>query len=198
MKTLVITFFTAIAIIGIALICDVASRNVSEQETGLVGKTVITRDTRGRVITELTMAISGKEWQETAMKQLSYYDNKNEAVSYKKVDGSWAATSKVVTETANGVPVNYTYFISSPSGRWVKVAEQQADDLSSNDVVDDIVFDENGNVVMKATYVYRNGEKLGIQKEEYGYEGDTQNTRVLYSWAGDSWSRTVSTKVVAE
>lgn len=198
MKTLAITFFTAIAIIGIALICDVASGKVSTEEAGLVGKTTITRDSRGRVISELTVAINGKEWQETSMKQLSYYDNKNEAVTYKKVDGAWMATSKVVTETSNGVPVCYSYFVSSPSGRWVEVAEQKADDLSSNDVVDDVVFDAEGNLVMKATYVYKDGERLGLQKEEYGYEDNTQKTRVFYAWNGDSWNKMVSAKVVAE
>lgn len=198
MKSLAITFFTAIAIVGIALICDVASGKVSTEENGLVGKTTITRDSRGRIISELTVAINGKEWQETSMRQLSYYDNKNEAVTYKKVDGSWMATSKVVTETSNGVPVSLSYFVSSPSGRWVEVAEQKADDLSSNDVVDDVVFDADGNLVMKATYVYKDGERLGIQKEEYGYEDNTQKTRVFYAWNGDRWSKTVSAKVVSE
>lgn len=198
MKTLAITFFTAIAIVGIALICDAASGKTSTEEAALVGKTIVTRDDYGRVISELTLAINGKEWEEAEMRQYSYYDNKSEAVTYKKVDGAWAATSKVVTVTANGMPVSLAYFSSTPRGEWNEVAEQKADDLSCDEVVDDLVFDANGNLVMKATYLYNEDGKVGLDKEEYGYEANSQKTRVQYAWNGNSWIKTVSSKVVAQ
>lgn len=198
MKTLAITFFTAVAIIGIALFCDYASSSITTDESSLVGRTTITRDSQGRVVSELTVAINGKEWQETAMKQLSYYDNKIEAVTYKKVDGAWIPTTKLVTETDGGMPVSYAYFSSAANGNWVELAQQKVDDLSSNDVVDDVVFDANGNIVMKATYVYHDGEKTGIEKEEYAYEGNTPKSRVSYAWSGSAWNKTLSAEYVAE
>lgn len=198
MKTLAITFFTAVAIIGIALVCDYASTTISASDNALVGRTTITRDSQGRVVSEVTVAINGKEWQETAMKQLSYYDNKTEAVTYKKVDGVWIPTSKLVTETEDGMPVSYAYFTSAPNGSWIELAQQQADDLSSSDVLDDVVFDANGNVVMKATYVYHNGERTGIEKEEYAYEGNTPKSRVSYAWSGNGWNKSLFSEYVAE
>ncbi len=92
MKTLAITFFTAVAIVALALVCDVTTSAGSDDSKGLIGKTILSRDSKGRVTSELTIAIDGKKWQETFMKQLSYYDNKIEAVTYKKVDGSWLAS----------------------------------------------------------------------------------------------------------
>ncbi len=103
-----------------------------------------------------------------------------------------------MTVTDGGEPVSSTFFEAAPSGRWNFVAEQKSDDLSSSDVVDDMVFDADGNLVMMATYAYRDGVKVGLRKEEYGYDDNKQKTRVLYAWSGDSWSRAVSTKVVAE
>lgn len=198
MKSLAVTFFTAIAIISLALIFDVTSSDGVTTASGRVGKTILTRDSQGRVTSELTFAIDGKKWEETVMKQLSYYDNKIETVTYKKADGVWNASSKVVTETEGGKPVRSTFFQASQSGKWIVIAEQKADDLSNNEVVDDLVFDSAGNLVMKATYAYRDGQKVGLQKEEYGYENNKQKMKVFYAWNGNSWSKTVSAKVVAE
>ncbi len=198
MKTLAVTFFTAIAIVCVAIVCDMASGRNTTEDSGLVGKTILTHDSEGRITSELTIAINGKEWQETSMKQLSYYDNKVEAVTYNKVNGAWTAASKVVTESVNGEPANSTYFEADPSGKWVAVAEQKGDDLSDDEVVDDMVFDAEGNLVMKATYVYKGDNKVGISKEEYGYEGSTQKSRVSYAWVGNAWNKTVSAKLIAE
>ena len=179
MKSLAVTFFTAIAIISLALIFDVTSSDGVTTASGRVGKTILTRDSQGRVTSELTFAIDGKKWEEAVMKQLSYYDNKIETVTYKKADGVWNASSKVVTETEGGKPVRSTFFQASESGKWIVIAEQKADDLSNNDVVDDLVFDSAGNLVMKATYAYRDGQKVGLQKEEYGYENNKQKMKVF-------------------
>lgn len=198
MKTLAVTFFTAIAIIALALVCDMAARNFAS-DNALVGKTTVTRDAYGRVVSELTVAFDGNEWRETTMRKLSYYDGQNEAVSYEKVDGLWVATSKVVTETLNGQPVSFTYYVASPNGsKWDRVAKQMANDLSSSDVLDDYVFDADGNLVMKATYVYRDGEKLGISKEEFSYQDNTPTSRVSYAWNGDSWDKALSSDFVGE
>ena len=199
MKTLAITFFTAIAIISVALACDYVSSTATSDANGLVGRTTVTRDSQGRVISELTVTIDGNEWRETSMKKLSYNDNKTEAVSYEKVDGSWVATSKVVTETAEGVAVSNTYYVASANGsKWEQVGRQMANDLSSSDVLDDYVFDADGNLVMKATYVYHDGQKLGIEKEEYSYTDNAPATRVSYAWNGDSWGRALAAEYVGE
>lgn len=63
MKSLAVTFFTAIAIISLALIFDVTSSNGVTTASGRVGKTILTRDSQGRVTSELTFAIDGKKWE---------------------------------------------------------------------------------------------------------------------------------------
>lgn len=198
MKTLAITFFSAIAIIGVAMFFDMMSVRDNVSEDCLIGKTILTRDAAGRVTSELTIAINGKEWQETSMKQLSYYDNKTEIVTYNKVDGSWSAASKVVSAIVNGEPVSSTYYSATADGKWLAVAEQKEDDLSNSDVVDDLVFDADGNLIMKATYLYKGDSKIGLQKEEYGYEGSTEKTRVFYAWGENHWNKTLSSRIVVE
>lgn len=196
MKTLAVTFLSAIAIICAAIICDSLTNESCDEDACLVGKTIVSRDIYGRVTNELTLAINGKEWRETSMKQVSYSDNKVETTTYDKVNGTWVPVSRLVSVSVNGVDATKTYYEADAAGHWSIAANFDEADLSNDDVVDDLVFDANGNIVMQATYVYNGDKRVGLQKEEYEYEGNSQVRRTSYSWGADQWRKDLSSKLI--
>lgn len=199
MKTLAITFISALTIICVALAFDKSSAAGPAGDGCLVGKTIVTHDALGRVCNELTLTTNGKEWEETMMRRTSYDGDNVEAVTYKRKDGDWQATTKMTFSKAGETLACTAVAVMETDGEWRQVAKRDLTDLSDGDgLVDDMVFDSKGNLIMKATYVYESGRKVGLDKEEYTYNDGRARQRTSYSWDDGAWQRQVVANVVTK
>lgn len=200
MKTLALTFISAAAIVGAALIYDKATTSESFEQNIMIGKTIVTHDAAGRPVNQITLTTNGKEWEETMMKQTSYEGDEVKTATYCKQDGQWVATTKTTFANVGGTLTISRIEKMTPDGQWKTQAEIDLADLSDdNGLLNDIVFDENGNLIMNATYVYDNGARQGLQKEEYQYNNDQISQTVSYSWDPDGkWQKQMVSNLLAK
>ena len=74
--------------------------------------------------------------------------------------------------------------VASPEEDWVKSIEARLASLSAEaDVVDDLVFDAEGNIIMSATYKWQDNAKKGVNKYEYAYNNGSLSQVTSYVWA---------------
>lgn len=199
MKTLAITFISALTIICVALAFDKSSATDATGDGCLVGKTIVTHDALGRICNELTLTTNGKEWEETMMRRTSYDGDNVETVTYRRQDGDWQATTKMTFAKTGEALVCTSAAVMEADGEWHRMAQRDLTDLGDDaGLVDDMVFDSKGNLVMKATYVYENGRKVGLSKEEFTYNGGRARQRTSYSWDDGAWQRQVVANVVTK
>ena len=196
MKTLVITFMSAIAIVVAALTYDMITSDGNANDH-LVGKTIVSHDSLGRPVNLLTLTTTGKEWKETMMKQNTYNGNSVTSATYIKENGNWVATTKFTYDNVDGTLALTKIEQMTPDGNWATQAEIDLADLSEDDgMMNDMVFDADGNLVMNATYLYKGDNRTGIQKEEYTYEGSQMKRTTSYSWGENgNWQKQIVTNM---
>lgn len=199
MKTLAITFVSALLIVGAALLYDNMKGVETTEGEIMVGKTVVTYDATGRAVNELTLTTNGKEWKETMMKQMSYTGGTVETATYVKNEGEWVATARMTYENVEGTLALTKVERMGADGQWSTQAEIDLADLSDDEgMMNDMVFDASGNLIMNATYVYDEQGRRGIQKEEYDYEQDRLKRRVSYEWGEEGdWQKQLVSNLMA-
>ncbi|MBQ3634919.1 MAG: hypothetical protein II951_04805 [Bacteroidales bacterium] len=75
--------------------------------------------------------------------------------------------------------------------KWSEAIEARLASLAEEtDVVDDLVFDNNGHVVMSATYCWSGESKNGMDKKVFDYD-DNGNLKSVtsYAWSGNDWKK---------
>lgn len=199
MKTLATTFALATAIIIGAIAYSNSNSNASEMEVYNNGRTIVSHDALGRIVSELDVVADGKEWNETTLRQTTYEDNTAETVTYIKENGMWVAKTRQISEMSNGTISNVIRYDMSIDGRWVVKGEMPTNDLSQeSSIVDDMMFDAQGNLVMKATYQYDNDGKHGLEKDEYVYVNGERKRTVSYTWNDNAWQKTSVNNIVSK
>lgn len=199
MKTLAVTFISALAIICIAITYDKSAAANDSGRDFLVGKTIVTHDSQGRPISELTLTARGNAWEETMMKRTSYDGPAIESVVYTKTNDGWKASTRQTYVNTGGVLVCTSISRMASDGEWdVQIARDVEDLSDGDDHLDDMEFDSRGNLVMKATYVYNGDSRVGLQKEEYFYDGGKMSQTTSYSWDGGSWQKQMVSNLVEE
>ena len=197
MKNLIFTFGLAIAIIGGAIAVDTIFG--TDSENCKLCKTVIEKDAKGRVTQEITLTADDKAWVETSKKETEYTPSFIETISYVKKGEEWVATDREISSVRMGLVTSVSTFAKACDGSWVKTSERDLNNLSSDlDLVEDLVFDANGNLIMKATYEWTENGKSGISKEEYEYAQGETNKVTSYNWNGRSWEMATISSVVAK
>ena len=200
MKTLAVTFLTAAAIVIAALAYDKATNTNSLNNDIMIGKTIVTHDAAGRPVNQITLTTNGKQWEETMMKQTTYEGDSVKTATFSKQDGQWVATTMSTYTNVEGTLILARIEYAAPNGKWATQAELNTDDLSEdNGLLNDIVFDANGTLVMNATYIYDNGNRKGLQKEEYQYSDNKISQTVSYTWEEDGeWQKHIVANQLAK
>lgn len=201
MKTLAITFAFALAIISLAIYKG--SVNSSATVNYDNGRTIITYDAMGRVVSELSMITDGKKWKETTLRQTKYNGQFAETTTYVKRNTAhgeaWIAASRQVCEIACGKSAYVVRYESLKDDKWAVEAERASNDLAAeSDIVDDLVFDDKGNLVMKATYKWDEDGKKGLQMEEYQYDNNEYMRLVSYAWSNDGWEKKAVSNIIVK
>lgn len=196
MKQLAITFGVALAIILGTMIYGTFSEpqaQLSLRQT----KTVLTLDEQQRPITAVTYAAQGDKWVPVAKTETSYGDLENESIDYLMSNCEWTPQRREVAESVCGIELGKRLYQMGADGAWQLTAQRSSDDLSLDDgLVDDVVFDTQGRVVMKATYAWDATSKVGLQKTEYNYEGGRTKEVTSYVWSGADWRKDAISQVV--
>lgn len=195
MKNVVITFALAIVVIGAAVAYNsLAAEN--EVANYKQTRTVVVNDNTGRVIEVLTKEVDGEKWVETKKQAMTYADGKVETVSYLKEDGDWSPVEKVVSYLCKGNVLSATHY-TLEGGVWnVGRVDDYADLSANSDVVDDMVFDKDGNLVMKSTYLWDGNAKKGVSREDYEYANGKCSRSISYVWNNGTWEKTVVSDIL--
>lgn len=87
--------------------------------------------------------------------------------------------------------------VAVTEANWSEAVEARLASLAEeSDIVDDLIFDANGHVLMLATYSYQGNVKSGMDKKEYDYD-DKGNLRgvTTYAWNGNDWKKSAASAV---
>ena len=189
MKNVVITFALAIVIIGAALAynSNAAGHEVASYKQT---RTVVVSDNTGRTVEVLTKEIDGGKWVETKKQSLKYSDGNVETVSYLKQGDEWSPVEKEVSYLCEGNVISATHYVMD-NGVWsVGSVDDYADLSAGTDVVDDMVFDKDGNLVIKSTYKWSGDVKTGLSREDYEYANGKCSRTISYAWNNGGWEKT--------
>lgn len=192
MKHLTVTFGLAVGIICSVVIYNKVQSNVFDMQSAKVAKTIVETDSEGRVISELTMVISGNRWVEESKRVISYaHDYKIEAV-YEHQNDVWVEQEKIISSYYNNSLIKTVSYTLTENEKWVESSKKSFDDLSYDDgTMHDMVFDKDGNLIMSATYKWDEGENIaGVEKNEYVYNNNGMPSRqISYNWDGKEWRK---------
>jgi hypothetical protein len=192
MKHLTITFGLAVGLICMVILYNKSQSNELEAGTTTIAKTIVETDANGNVTSELTMVIAGNRWVEKTKKMMSYGQGCKTEVNYEFNDGKWVEVSKVVKLYNAEEVLNNEVMYAMANQIWVEIEKRSYDDLSTDsDVMEDLVFDKDGNLIMCATYMWNGSVKdKGVNKTEYVYDGGGAPCRqISYDWKNDSWHK---------
>ena len=192
MKHLTITFGLAVGLICMVILYNKSQSNELEAGTTTIAKTIVETDANGNVTSELTMVIAGNRWVEKTKKMMSYEQGRKTEVNYEFNDGKWVEVSKVVKLYNAEEVLNNEVMYAMANQVWVETEKRSYDDLSADsDVMEDLVFDKEGNLIMCATYMWNGSVKdKGVNKTEYVYDGSGAPCRqISYNWKNDSWHK---------
>ena len=192
MKHLTITFAVAVGLICVAIMYNKAQANENEMGTTTIAKTIVETDVEGKVTSELTMVIEGNRWVEKSKKEISYAQGCKTEVTYAFEDTKWIEVAKVVKSYSGEESLSNEVCYAMTDRVWVEKENKSYTDLSKdNGVLEDTVYDKDGNLIMSATYKWEDEEKeAGIEKTEYVYDAEGSLCRVVsYTWNGKSWNK---------
>lgn len=192
MKHLTITFAVAVGLICVAIMYNKAQVNENEMGTTTIAKTIVETDVEGKVTSELTMVIEGNRWVEKSKKEISYAHGCKTEVTYAFEDMKWVEVAKVVKSYSGEESLSNEVCYAMTDRVWVEKENKSYTDLSKdNGVLEDTVYDKDGNLIMSATYKWEDEEKeTGIEKTEYVYDAEGSLCRVVsYTWNGKSWNK---------
>jgi hypothetical protein len=192
MKHLTITFGLAVGLICAAMWYNKTQSNDMEAGTATIAKTIVETDAEGNVTSELTMVISGNRWVEKSKKEISYAQGCRTELNFDYVNGIWVEVSKVVKMYGEYETLNNEVCYAMSNKEWIEKGNKTYTDLSlDNGLLEDLVFDKDGNLIMSATYEWNdNAKNKGVNKVEYVYDGNGMPCRMIsYAWDGESWSK---------
>ncbi len=182
MRNLAISFGLAIAIIcAVVSINRINADNQDENVGATIAKTFVETDSEGRVTLELTMQLKDNVWVEKS-KLVTKYDGENaEKTMYLFENNNWVRLSNQVIPNQEDEGVT-------------RISLSLNNDLSFDDpdILHDIAFDKDGNLILDAVYEWDNNTKSkGVAMFEYNYSDGELSKKTTYAWNNKGWHKDI-------
>ncbi len=192
MKNLAISFGLSLAIIcAVITFNKINANNPSQTDDTTIAKTFVETDSLGRVTLELTMQLKDNVWVEHTKQVMKYTSDKVEKSLYLFENKGWVRLSSqvvAISESENDMNDN-----ASQNHSPERILLSLSNDLSFDepDILHDIAFDKDGNLILNAVYEWDNNTKSkGITMFEYNYSNGELSRTTTYAWNSNKWQKT--------
>lgn len=194
MRGFIVTFSIALSIVCAVIAFSKVNANPNDLDTTTVAKTYVETDKQGRVVSELTMVHEQGMWVEKYKRVISYTNDEVIDITYEFNDGKWKQVSNTVrTYDEESLLSKVTFELQEANSTWLQKESLDFADLSysPDDMVHDVVYDANGNLLQDAVYEWKDGHKgRGLEMQEFSYNGNGEmTTRTTFQWHGGGWQK---------
>lgn len=190
MKRITLIFALSITLIAVVVAHNFFNHSDNDQNHYTIARTIVHTNPDNMISSKITMTLKNDKWVESSKVEYNYNGNQIEEICFENRNGNWEKTKKIVRELNDTKAlISKTTYTYNQSNTWETDTEEQFTDLSLDDnLVHDIVFDKDGNLIMDATYKWDEGSSNGISKEEYTYEKDGKpHQKISYVWSSNEW-----------
>ncbi|MBP5365262.1 MAG: hypothetical protein J6Y82_05000 [Bacteroidales bacterium] len=190
MKRITLIFALSITLIAAVAAYNFYNHSDHDQNHYTIARTIVHTNPDNLITSKITMTLQNDKWIESTKVEYNYNGNQIEEIRFESHNGNWEKTKKIVRELNDAKAlISKTTYTYNQSNTWETDTEEQFTDLSlDNNLLHDMVFDKNGNLIMDATYNWSEGLSNGITKEEYTYEKDGKpNQTISYVWSSNEW-----------